>query len=253
MKMISKIVSLLAFFAPLFVLPCQQQTPINIETAGNCSEPLNIVPNCWYNFEAIEQKYLCITTERVKNDKMSIEWEQVNPPMSLLLSWKDIPYYPRTIRDIPIAHLSVRLHDSNNVIMITDKENKDFFHCDKTRDYCKSFQIEENTGTLYMSMLPLSSTLGSFGRLKINLDQPKKYIQKEQLFAIKDLWDDCCRERFKLDDSRFTNEVKFHQQHCDCVISNQNPVLENDYGWGDITTNSCEDLRNVACDSEGML
>lgn len=95
---------------------------------------------------------------------MSIEWEQVNPPMSLLLSWKDIPYYPRTIRDIPIAHLSVRLHDSNNVIMITDKENKDFFHCDKTRDYCKSFQIEENTATTTITIPTPPKTTGITGK-----------------------------------------------------------------------------------------
>jgi len=230
--------------APFIVSSCDSN---GISTLSSCTQLQNITSGCWYDFTP---QLNCGMIHSNPGDRLSIEWIDVTSNALLMLSWKDIPYIQRSSgrtrgRTRYAAHTTIDLFRENNIMLQNSRDGKDFYHCDTSDTYCSTFSENTNSGPIYFNILP--SELRS-GRIKFTLESPKTFIKPNQLSALKDLWDTCCRETFE-----YTRQIfNFQNTHCSWAISHP-ATKDNDFGWDFISTDSCEHIDNIICDKFGNV
>jgi hypothetical protein len=162
-------------------IPCNH---LNIENTNNKCVPIKLVSNCWYDFDLKDNKYLCAI---ILYESANMKVREFNI-LNLLIYWEDVLYYNKT----NWSEVSVELYDINSEIIL--KQSKQKFKCEKKIYDCKYFNINSNSGPLYI-IISSEFAFKSSGRLKINFDNSRfldtKYIptmQDDYLTAkIKDI------------------------------------------------------------------
>ena len=236
------IVAIITLFTLPFASACIPEHIINTTTSTNCFNPLNLKSNCLYDFDITRKT--CLVIERTNIDEiLSIKSFDITGSLFISLSWYNTP-------NIDVYHSSVRHIYSDNEITYHKQDNKqDIYHCDKNYQEC-NFTDTESLGKLYITLYT-TIYYPTTGKIKFAFEKPRKNIKLQQLNVIKELWTSCCKPTYKYFEPNLITD-NFFKKNCDWSIID-NSSLDNNFGWDLVTTDSCEIMNGVLCDSNGNV
>lgn len=223
----------------------------------NCSDPLILDTNCWYDFHITNNVPLCLKINRETNtSKIFVKWEDVFNYFDIFLSWNSVPVMNSETKSINFHGHVPSARADGYVSYTKDVFKKDIYNCDRNISHCV-FQDDnkyENTGELFISMYSSKSS----GIINFGFEEPNRYIKPEQLNFIKELFNDCCRPEYKFTPPAVSGNMDILKTGCEWKISENLFKLgkinkSTNYGLDLIDTNSCEDLYGILCDKDGNI
>ena len=252
----NKLLCLCLTFTSLFTTSLSCNKPQILDNRYlNCSEPLSLVPNCWYDFHISNNVPLCLKVAKETNtSKLFVEWEDVFNYFDIFLSWNSTPIIDTITTSINFhAHIP-SLKKDGYVSFNKDVNKKDIYNCDKKLKHCEITDNNyENTGDLFISMYSSKSS----GIIKFGFEEPNKYIKQIQLNFVKDLFNYCCKHNY-IYTPPVLGKIDILKSKCDWKISEKlfktNQIKEStNYGLNLLDTNSCDEITGILCDKEGNI
>lgn len=213
---------------------------------SSCSNPITIENNCWYD---VTHKNTCFNIKHNKDEKIKFEWEGFDNFPTLLLSWDYIPYIDRN--NYFVSQFLHQIQNSGIFEIPTHINKDDFYHCKKDNLFCSEYSTIGRNGTIYASINSYKDVSVNIGRIKFILEKPNHYIKEDQILAIKDLWEKCCKDNFKLIDEFKQKTIGYYTLPFfdnKCYWN-----LNNHYRFNNITEYSCENLNGIECDKDGNV